>query len=255
MERKVVLITGASSGIGFSCAKAFAAAGFDLILNARRAERIEQLAGELAEQWGVECLPMVFDVRDREAVFNLLSKLEGKWRKIDVLVNNAGLALGLSDIQDGDLDDWDQMIDTNVKGLLYVSKAVMPLMIEQGQGQIINIGSIAGRETYPKGNVYCATKHAVDSLTKAMRMDLLPHGIRVSQVSPGAAQTEFSEVRFKGDTQRAEKVYEGFKPLTGDDIAHCVLFCATLPAHVTVNDMLVMPSAQASAGLIHRTLS
>lgn len=255
MERKVVLITGASSGIGFSCAKAFAAAGFDLILNARRAERIEQLAGELAEQWGVECLPMVFDVRDREAVFNQLSKLEGKWRKIDVLVNNAGLALGLSDIQDGDLDDWDQMIDTNVKGLLYVSKAVMPLMIEQGQGQIINIGSIAGRETYPKGNVYCATKHAVDSLTKAMRMDLLPHGIRVSQVSPGAAQTEFSEVRFKGDTQRAEKVYEGFKPLTGDDIAHCVLFCATLPAHLTVNDMLVMPSAQASAGLIHRTLS
>lgn len=252
MGKKIAFITGASSGIGLACAEKFAQNGYDLILNARRADKLHELATTLATQYGADCIQLVFDVRNRKEVFNKIDSLTGKWKKLDILVNNAGLALGLSDLPEGNMDDWDQMIDTNVKGLLYVSKAIMPLMIENKHGHILNIGSIAGKETYPKGNVYCATKHAVDSLSKAMRMELLPYGIRVSQVNPGAVKTEFSEVRFKGDTEKADKVYEGFVPLSGKDIAECIYFCASLPAHMNINDMIVMPAAQASAGIIHR---
>jgi 3-hydroxy acid dehydrogenase / malonic semialdehyde reductase len=251
-QSKIVFITGASSGIGEACAIRFAREGYALILNARRRERLDELASRLKNDFGVKVLELVFDVRNKESVFSEIAALPQEWKDIDILINNAGLALGLSDLHEGDMQDWEQMIDTNVKGLLYVSKAVIPGMIERKKGQIINIGSIAGKETYLKGNVYCATKHAVDSLSKAMRMELLPHNIRVSLVNPGATHTEFSEVRFKGDKERAHSIYKGYKPLTGDDIARCILFCAELPGHVNINDMLIMPTAQATAGLFHK---
>ncbi len=251
-ESKTIFITGASSGIGEACAIRFAREGYSLILNARRKERIDELADMLKKDFGAKVWKLVFDVRDKETVFNEIALLPEDWKNIDVLINNAGLALGLSDLHDGDTEDWEQMIDTNVKGLLYVSKAVIPGMIERKKGQIINIGSIAGKETYLKGNVYCATKHAVDSLSKAMRMELLPYNIRVSLVNPGATNTEFSQVRFKGDKERADGIYKGYKPLSGDDIARCILFCAELPEYININDMLIMPTAQAAAGLFNK---
>jgi NADP-dependent 3-hydroxy acid dehydrogenase YdfG len=251
--KKTILITGATSGIGEATARLFAAKGQRLILTGRRGERLGPLKEALEKHPGCKVHALEMDVRDRQRVEQAIRKLPEDWKEIDVLVNNAGLALGLSGIDEGQPEHWEQMIDTNIKGLLWVSRAVMPGMKFRRRGHIINIGSIAGRETYPNGNVYCATKHAVASLTRAMRMDLLPFGIKVSQVSPGAVETEFSLVRFQGDRERASQVYKGFEPLRGEDVAHAVGFVADLPAHVNVDDLLIMPTAQASAGLIHRT--
>lgn len=247
-----VFITGASSGIGYACAEEFARKGYNLILNARREERIVELSDRLQKEYGIKVRNLIFDVRDRDSVFTAVKSLKGWESEVDILVNNAGLALGLAELPDGDTDDWDQMIDTNIKGLLYVSKALIPGMKQRQSGHIFNVGSVAGRETYLKGNVYCATKHAVHSLTKAMRMELVSHNIKVSLISPGAVDTEFSKVRFKGDEATAKNVYRGFEPLIAADIAQCIIFCAQLPPHVNVDDMLIMPTAQASATIIHK---
>ncbi len=249
---KISLITGATSGIGKACAQRFAKEGYNVIITGRREERLQDLKKELEGTLNIEVLLLAFDIREREAVEKAVTSLPENWKKIDVLVNNAGLALGLNPIHEGNTDDWDTMIDTNIKGLLYMSKAVANLMVKNGHGHIIHIGSIAGREAYPNGNVYCATKHAVDGITKAMRIDLMKHNIRVSQIAPGAVETEFSEVRFKGDTQRAEKVYEGYQPLSGEDIADAVYYASSLPQHVNINDLLIMPMAQANASTFNR---
>jgi 3-hydroxy acid dehydrogenase / malonic semialdehyde reductase len=254
MSNLIAFITGATSGIGLSCAHMFAQNGYDLILIGRRGDRLYDIQDELSLIYGVECFVESIDVRSEPTVNIFVRDLPDKWKNIDVLVNNAGLALGLSTIDDGNTDDWNTMIDTNVKGLLYISKAVMPLMIKRKHGHIINIGSIAGREVYPKGNVYCATKHAVDAISQSMRIDLLEHNIRVTQVSPGAVETEFSVVRYKGDAQKANDVYNGFTPLSPDDVAHVVYYCASLPQHVNINDVLVMPTNQACAGIINKKL-
>ncbi len=246
------MITGASSGIGEACAWRFAAEGFRMILTGRRKTRLEKLKSALSEKHQVEILPLAFDVSSRQETEQAIKELPREWEKIDILVNNAGLALGFGGIDQGNIDDWEKMIDTNLKGLLYISRAIMPGMVERKSGHIINIGSIAGKETYPGGNVYCATKNAVDSLTRAMRMDLVHYGIRVSNVSPGATETEFSEVRFHGDIQKAKNIYKGYKPLCGDDVARAVVFAATLPGHVNVNDMLIMPTAQAAATIFNK---
>lgn len=243
---KTILITGATSGIGKSAATRFAANGYRLIITGRRKELLEELKKELTKNYQVEVLTLNFDVRDKNQVANAINTLPQEWKSIDILVNNAGLASGLGAIQDGDIDDWEKMIDTNVKGLLYVTRAVSPIMIAQGSGHIINIGSIAGKEVYANGNVYCATKHAVDALTKAMRIDMLLHNIKVTQIAPGAAETEFSLVRYHGDADKAKAVYNGFTPLTPDDIADAIWYVATVPAHVNINDMVIMPAAQAS---------
>lgn len=250
--KKIVLITGATSGIGKACAIKFSQNNYYLIITGRRKEILNNLAYDLVRKYKIEVLPLNFDVRDREQVKANIDSLPESWKKIDVLINNAGLAVGLNSIQDGIIDDWERMIDTNIKGLLYISRAVMPLMIKNKKGHIINIGSIAGKETYPKGNIYCATKHAVDSLTKAMRIDLLEYGIKVTQISPGAVETEFSVVRFKGDKKTADKFYKGFTPLKAEDVAEVVYYVTTLPEHVNINDMLIMPAAQANAGRIHK---
>lgn len=249
-----MVISGATSGIGASCARVFAQEGCRLILCGRRQDRLNELVDTLTNQFGSRFLSLCFDVRNREEVFKAIDSLPLEWKNIDLLINNAGLARGLSTIQEGNVDYWEQMIDTNVKGLLYLTRAVVPGMIERQSGHIINIGSIAGREAYPNGNVYCATKAAVDSLSKSMRIDLLPHGIKVTQIAPGAAETEFSLVRFDGDAERATNVYKGFQPLTPDDVADAVRYVATLPAHVNVNDMLLMPAAQASAAIFNKKL-
>jgi len=251
---KTILISGATSGIGASCAHVFAKENDRLILCGRRQDRLNALVETLTSQYGPRFLSLCFDVRNREEVFNTIQSLPQDWKNIDILINNAGLARGLSTLQEGNVDYWDQMIDTNVKGLLYLTRAVVPGMIERQSGHIINIGSIAGREAYPNGNVYCASKAAVDSLSKSMRIDLLPHGIKVTQIAPGAAETEFSLVRFDGDAEKAANVYKGFQPLTPDDVADAVRYVATLPAHVNVNDMLLMPAAQASAGIFNKKL-
>ncbi len=253
MASKTVFITGATSGIGEACAETFAQAGHQLILCGRREERLQELRERLEKAHKISTYILKLDVTKKDDVYQAIKKMPFHWKRIDVLINNAGLALGMTGIDEGSDEDWDRMIDTNIKGLLYVSKAVIPLMKEQGCGHIINIGSIAGVETYPKGNVYCATKHAVSALTKGMRMDLLPYGIKVSQVSPGATETEFSVVRFHGDKEKARNVYMGYKPLTGADVAEVVFFVATLPKHINVNDLLVMPTAQASASLFNKT--
>ncbi len=253
MASKTVFITGATSGIGEACAETFAQAGHQLILCGRREERLQKLRERLEKAHKISTYILKLDVTKKDDVYQAIRKMPFHWKRIDVLINNAGLALGMTGIDEGSDEDWDRMIDTNIKGLLYVSKAVIPLMKEQGCGHIINIGSIAGVETYPKGNVYCATKHAVSALTKGMRMDLLPYGIKVSQVSPGATETEFSVVRFHGDKEKARNVYMGYKPLTGADVAEVVFFVATLPKHINVNDLLVMPTAQASASLFNKT--
>jgi 3-hydroxy acid dehydrogenase/malonic semialdehyde reductase len=249
---KIALITGATSGIGEACAKVFARERYDLVLTGRRLDRLETLAEHIRQEYNVKVILLNFDVRNREEVLHHLETLPDEWKKVNVLVNNAGLSQGLEPIQQGSLDDWDTMIDTNVKGLLYVSKVVSNWMITNGFGHIINLGSIAGKEVYPNGNVYCASKHAVDALNKGMRIDLLPHGIKVTAVHPGAVETEFSEVRFKGDKARAKKVYEGFEPLVADDVAETIWFCASRPAHVNINDILVMPTAQSGGANIFR---
>jgi len=249
---KIALITGATAGIGEATAELFAREGYDLILTGRRKERLDHVAHRLNKKYDVDVATSSFDVRDRQEVVDTLNGLPEKWKKVNVLVNNAGLSQGLDPIDKGDYDDWDRMIDTNVKGLLYVSKIVANWMIEHGHGHIINIGSIAGKEVYANGNVYCASKHAVDALSKAMRIDLLPHGIKVTAVHPGAVETEFSIVRFKGDEKRAKKVYEGFDALSAEDIAETIWFAVSRPTHVNINELIVMPTAQANAGTIFR---
>lgn len=248
LQGSCVLITGASSGIGRACAEAFAAQGTRLILAARRSDRLEELAGGL----DVPTLPVELDVRDRAAVEHVVGTLPPEWADVDVLVNNAGLAAGLDPLQDGDPDDWDRMVDTNVKGLLYVTRAVLPGMIARGRGHVVNIGSIAGHETYPNGAVYCATKAAVDRITTGLRLDVLGTGIKVSTIDPGLVETEFSTVRFHGDEERASRVYAGVTPLTGADIADAVVWVASRPAHVQVAEVIVFASAQASATSVHR---
>ncbi|QNK62077.1 SDR family oxidoreductase [Pedobacter sp. PAMC26386] len=249
---KTALITGATSGIGKSCAHLFAQQGYQLVLVARREEKLKEVAKHLADKYAVEIKALIADVRDNKILTEVLGSLPENWKQIDVLVNNAGLSQGLDPIQKGDTNDWDTMIDTNVKGLLYVTKIVSNWMITAKKGHIINIGSIAGKEVYPNGNVYCATKHAVDALNKGMRMDLLPHGIKVTAINPGMVETEFSVVRFKGDEDKAKKVYEGLEPLLAQDIADAIWFVVSRPAHVNINDMLIMPTAQASATLVNR---
>jgi len=247
---KTALITGATSGIGKATARALSREGINLILCGRRKERLEELKKELSKRVAVYTLN--FDVRDKAAVFEQIEGLPEKFSKIDILINNAGNAHGLAPIQDGDIEDWDAMLDINVKGLLYVSKAIFPKMISQGSGHIINIGSTAGKEVYPNGNVYCASKHAVDALNEAMRIDLNKHGIRVGAINPGLTQTEFSEVRFKGDSEKAEKVYNGFNPLQAKDIADIIRFVITRPYHVNISDLVVMPTAQANSTTIKK---
>lgn len=243
---KIALITGATAGIGEACAKLFAKHGYNLILTGRRTERLVQIQTELSKNEDVRVEILTLDVRNKAEVEKQLQVLPEKWKAVDVLINNAGLSLGLDPVHEGSTDDWDNMIDTNIKGLLYVTKVVSNWMVKRKQGHIINLGSIAGKETYANGNVYCATKHAVDSLNKAMRIDLLPFGIKVTGIHPGAVETEFSEVRFKGNRDRAKKVYEGFEPLKATDIAETIWFTVSRPAHVNINDLVIMPTAQAN---------
>ena len=249
---KIALITGATSGIGRAVADIFAENKYNLIVTGRRSERLQELKAALEQQYGISVLALCFDVRDNDEVVRNIASLPVEWRNIDVLVNNAGLAVGLNHIQDGVLDDWERMIDTNIKGLLYVTRAVSPLMIARNSGHIVNICSVAGKEVYENGNVYCATKHAVDALSKAMRIDMLRHNIKVTNICPGAVETEFSIVRFKGDTQRAAGTYRGIEPLTGRDIAECIYFAVSLPQHVCINDMMIMPTAQADSRTFNR---
>lgn len=248
-----VLITGASAGIGEACARAFAAAGARLILTARRRERLEALAAGLRDAHGTESLLLALDVRDREAIASTIGGLPAEWAAVDVLVNNAGLARGTDKAQNGDPAQWDEVIQTNVNGLLYMTRAVTPGMVERGRGHVINLGSVAGHEVYPGGAVYCATKHAVGAITKGLRMDLLGTGLRVSTVDPGMVETEFSVVRFGGDQERADKVYRGMTPLTAADIADTILWVATRPPHVNVDEIIIKPTDQASATMVHRT--
>ncbi|UKN02801.1 SDR family NAD(P)-dependent oxidoreductase [Paracrocinitomix mangrovi] len=249
---KKVLVTGATSGFGKATAEIFAQNGHDLIITGRREKRLLDLKKRLEAEYKISVEHLVFDVRNEQEVYDAIAALPKRFQKIDVLVNNAGLASGLDPIQDGSTEDWNKMIDTNVKGLLYVSKAVMPFMIERGKGHIINIGSTAGKEVYPNGNVYCASKHAVDAITKGMRIDLLPHGIKVTQIAPGAADTEFSTVRFHGDKKKAKDVYKGYQPMTAEDIAELVYYSTTLPKHLCINDLVVTSVAQANSYLIKR---
>ncbi|MFN0256883.1 SDR family NAD(P)-dependent oxidoreductase [Pedobacter ureilyticus] len=249
---KIALITGSTSGIGAACADTLAAQGYDLILVARRENLLETQSQELATKHGVKIKKIQADVRDKENINYVLEILPAEWKNVDLLVNNAGLSQGLDPIDKGDTDDWDRMIDTNVKGLLYVTKVVASWMVERKKGHIINIGSIAGKEVYPNGNVYCATKHAVDALNKGMRIDLLPHGIKVTAINPGMVETEFSIVRFKGDENRAKKVYDGLEPLIAQDIADAIWYVVSRPAHVNISDMLIMPTAQASGTIVKR---
>ncbi len=257
MERvsgKLVLITGASAGIGAACARLFAGEGARLLLVARREQRLRELANELRGKHQAEVLTCGLDVRRREDVEATLAGLPAPWQEIDILINNAGLARGLGPIHTGDPTDWEEMIDTNLKGLLWVTRVVVAGMVARRRGHVINIGSIAGREVYPGGNVYCASKFAVTALTRAMSIDLLGSGVRVSTVDPGLVETEFSRVRFHGDEERARRVYEGLTPLSGDDVAEAVLFCATRPAHATVRELVLTPTAQASVVHVFRTL-
>ncbi|MGV3546161.1 MAG: SDR family NAD(P)-dependent oxidoreductase [Pedobacter sp.] len=249
---KIALITGATSGIGAASANTFAAEGYDLILIARRENLLDAQAQQLVEKYSVKVKKIQADVRDKENINYVLETLPAEWKSVDVLVNNAGLSQGLDPIDKGDTEDWDRMIDTNVKGLLYVTKVVSGWMVERKKGHIINIGSIAGKEVYPAGNVYCATKHAVDALNKGMRIDLLPHGIKVTAINPGMVETEFSIVRFKGDENRAKKVYDGLEPLIAQDIADAIWYVVSRPAHVNINDMLIMPTAQATGTIVKR---
>ena len=250
--KKTVLITGATSGIGKATAKLFAKEGYNLVLCGRRQERLDELQQQLGKMANIHTLN--FDVRDRGAVLSAVESLPKTFSKIDILINNAGNAHGLDPIDQGSLDDWDAMLDINVKGLLYMSKAILPQMVERRSGHIINIGSTAGKEVYPNGNVYCASKHAVDAINQGMRIDLNAYGIRVGAVNPGLVETEFSEVRFKGDADRASKVYRGFQPLRPEDIADIILFVVKRPYHVNIADLVVMPTAQASSTIVNKEL-
>lgn len=247
---RIALITGATSGIGKATAVAFAEAGINLILCGRRQEKLDELAGSLSSK--VEVTTLLFDVRDKGAVAGMINSLSDHWKNIDILINNAGNAHGLGSLDEGDPEDWDAMIDGNVKGLLYVSKAVIPLLLEKGKGHIINISSIAGKQTYPNGAVYCASKAAVEVISEGMRLELTQHGVKVTNVAPGAVETEFSLVRFKGDESRAEKVYEGFDPLQAGDIADAILYAVNAPDRVTIADITILASAQSTATTIHR---
>ncbi len=251
--KQIVFITGATSGFGKSMAEKYARNGFSVIINGRRTDRLHELKSELEQKYNADIYALAFDVRDNKAVNDSINSLPEEWRNIDILINNAGLALGANGIQDGDINDWETMIDTNVKGILYVSKAIMPIMIKRNAGHIVNIGSTAGKETYPGGNVYCATKHAVHAISDGMRMDLVKHGIKVTEICPGMAETEFSLVRYKGDQQAADNVYKGVKPLVGDDIADVAFFVTTiLPPHVEIRELVMSCQQQASAFVVNR---
>lgn len=249
---KIILITGATSGFGKAIAEKFAAAGWNCILTGRRAGRLEALSAALQSQFGIQTLALVFDVQKRAEVFASLENLPEQWRSIDVLVNNAGLALGRDSFENANLDDWDTMIDTNVKGVMYVTKAVLPYMTARKKGHIINMGSVAAKLVYKEGNGYCASKHALDALSKSMRIDLLPQRIKVTAIHPGAAETEFSMVRFKGDETKAKQVYDGFIPLYAEDIADITFYCASLPENVCINDLTVSSISQADGIYIHK---
>ncbi|MCC7050444.1 MAG: SDR family NAD(P)-dependent oxidoreductase [Bacteroidia bacterium] len=249
----IVFISGATAGIGKACAEIFAQNHYKLIITGRRNERLQQLKADLEKKYNTSVLTICFDIRNRNEVKKQIEQLSAKWKNISILINNAGLASGLAPIQEGDIDDWETMIDTNIKGLLYLSRAIMPEMIKNKNGHIINVASIAGKEAYPNGNVYCATKHAVDAISKAMRIDLLPHGIKVTNIAPGLVETEFSLVRFKGDAERAKQTYNRLKALEAKDIADVIYFAATRPANVTLNDIVITPLAQAmTRDVIHR---
>ncbi len=250
----IALITGATSGFGKATAIRFAEHGYNVIITGRRQDRLNELEDYVKENFEVDVLTLCFDVRNREETINELNAIPHDWKDVTVLVNNAGLAAGLSTIQDGDIDDWETMIDTNLKGLLYVTRTVSPWMIKNNKGHIINIGSIAGKDVYPKGNVYCATKFAVGALSQAMRIDMLPHGIRVTAIHPGAAETEFSLVRYHGDAEKAKNVYAGYEPLIADDIADIAYFAVSRPAHVVLNEIVVTPTAQAAPAYWHKQL-
>ncbi|MFZ4104598.1 MAG: SDR family NAD(P)-dependent oxidoreductase [Sediminibacterium sp.] len=243
---KIILVTGASSGFGKAIATKFAAGGWNVILTGRRKEKLDALAKALEANYGIKTLCLNFDVQDKKAVFDNLQNLPTEWQAINILVNNAGLALGRDSFENANLEDWETMIDTNVKGLLYASKAVLPMLIKE-KGHIINIGSTAGKEVYKDGNVYCASKHAVDAISKAQRIDLLPYQIKVTAIHPGAADTEFSVVRFKGDAEKAKAVYNGYTPLMAEDIADTVWYVANTPAHVCINDLVITCTAQANS--------
>ena len=243
----IAFITGGTSGIGKATASLFAKNGYNIIITGRRKERLDAYSNELKSNYKIDVLALNFDVRNLKEVETAIHSIPEQWKKINVLVNNAGLAVGLSSMQEGVIDDWERMIDTNVKGLLYITRTLSPILIQNGFGHIINIGSVAGKEVYANGNVYCATKHAVDALNKAMRIDLLPHNIKVTAINPGMVETEFSIVRFKGDEERAKKAYAGLTPLTPEDIADTIFWVASRPAHVNINDIIIMPTAQANA--------
>ena len=251
--RKIALITGATSGIGAACARKFAGAGFDVIITARRSEQLSVMAGELTQSFGVQVLPLCFDVRDKEAVKRAVESIPAGWQDIDVLINNAGLALGLEPEYAGDFTDWETMIDTNVKGLLYMTRLIVPGMVERMKGHIINIGSVVGDAAYADGAVYCATKAAVKILSDGLRIDLSHTPVRVTNLKPGLVETNFSNVRFHGDTERAAKVYQGIQPLTGDDIADVALYAAKAPAHVQIAEVLILATHQASGSVIYRS--
>lgn len=251
---KIVFITGATSGFGKACAEKFAAHGYDLILNGRRTERLQQICAAMEKKFNIAAFSLPFDVREEKAVFDSILSLPEEWKKIDVLINNAGLALGRDYFEEADLTDWNTMVDTNIKGFMYVAKAVSQLMALNNTGHIINMGSVAGKQVYEKGNVYCATKSAVDFMSQAMRIDLLRHHIKVTAIHPGAAETEFSSVRFKGDEATAKSVYKDIKPLTAEDVAEVIYYCTTLPPHVCINDLVVTCTQQADAIYFNRTL-
>lgn len=244
---KNVFITGATSGIGKACAEKFGSAGYNIIINGRRKDRLTEVKNSLEKEYGIKVFETVFDVQNREEVFNAINSFPEEWKAIDILINNAGLALGRDYFDEADLDDWDTMLHTNVNGLLYVSKAVVPFMTKRKSGHIINLGSVAGKEMYEKGNVYCASKAAVDAISKTMRIDLLQHRIKVTAIHPGAVETEFAIVRFKGDANKASDTYKGFTPLTAADIAETIYYTASLPEHVCINDLVITAIAQANA--------
>ncbi|MER3499342.1 MAG: NAD(P)-dependent oxidoreductase [Chitinophagaceae bacterium] len=253
---KIVFITGATSGFGKACAEKFASAGYDLILNGRREDRLKEIKSSLQNRYNITVCTLAFDVRNKKDVFHFIENLPAGWQGIDILINNAGLALGRDFFDEADLNDWETMLDTNVKGVLYVTKAALPFLIknkkEKGTAQIINMGSVAGRQVYEKGNVYCASKYAVDALSRSMRIDLLRHGIKVTNIQPGAAETEFGVVRFKGDEHTAKKVYEGLMPLTAQDVAEAVFYTTTVPPHVCINELVITCTQQADALYFHR---
>lgn len=250
--RKIALVTGASAGIGKATAQTLAQNNYNIIITGRRLKQLEDLKNELGIKYKADVFILNFDIRNQQETSNAIDSLPEAWKKIDILINNAGLSVGLNPIQEGEFDDWERMIDTNIKGLLYISRKVIPIMVARNSGHIVNITSIAGKEVYENGNVYCATKSAADAITKGMRIDLLKHNIKVTSIAPGMVETEFSVVRFKGDKERADQVYKGLVPLNGEDVADAILYAITRPAHVNINDMLIMPTAQASATNVTR---